>query len=90
VFYVFNRFDDKDSRHQQARGLVQRQCGDRLLTTTICDGIEVEKALASRMTVADWAPKSEVTRDFLALASWVRRAAPVYANERSPELWSER
>ena len=90
AFYVFNRFDDKDSRHQQARGLVQRQCGDRLLTTTICDGIEVEKALASRMTVADWAPKSEVTRDFLALASWVRRAAPVYANERSPELWSER
>ncbi|QNI33048.1 hypothetical protein H7849_03465 [Alloacidobacterium dinghuense] len=90
VFYLFNRFDDQDTIDHRARALVERQCGDRLLPLTIRDGAEVAKAIASRMTVADHAPGSAVTHDYLELASWVRKRSPVRAASRTQARWSER
>jgi len=90
AFYLFNRFDENDPMHQQARGLVQRQCGEHLLPMTIHGGAEIAQAIASRMTVADHAPESDVTRDFMEVASWVRKVAPVHVVGRAPGRWSER
>lgn len=90
AFYLFNRFDENDPMHQQARGLVQRQCGEHLLPMTIHSGAEIAQAIASRMTVADHAPGSDVTRDFMEVASWVRKVAPVHVVGRAPGRWSER
>jgi len=90
LFYIFNRFDRHDSIDQRARALVERQCGDRLLPITIRDSAEVAKAIASRMTVADHAPGSEVTHDYLELAAWVRKRAPVRTGSRTRMRWSER
>ena len=89
-FYVFNRFDSLDSIDRRARALVERQCGDRLLQITIRDGAEVAKAIASRMTVADHAPESDVAHDFMQLAEWARRRAPVKAGSSVQLRWSER
>ncbi len=90
VFYIFNRFDKEDSIDQRARSLVERQCGDRLLSLTIRDAAEIAKAIASRMTVADHSPGSSVTHDFLALASWVRKRSPIQTTARTQVRWSER
>lgn len=90
AFYIFNQFDEQDTIDHRARALVERQCGDRLLPLSIRDGAEVAKAIASRMTVADHAPGSAVTHDFLELASWVRKRGPVRAASRTQARWSER
>jgi cellulose synthase operon protein YhjQ len=90
VFYVFNQFDPQDSIDQRAHALVERQCGERLLPITVRDSAEVAKAIASRMTVADHAPGSAVTQDYLELASWLRTRSPVRAASRMQARWSER
>ena len=90
VFYIFNQFDQQDTIDHRACALVERQCGDRLLSLTIRDGAEVAKAIASRMTVADHAPGSAVTHDYLELASWVRKRSPVRAALRTQARWIER
>jgi len=90
VFYLFNRFDQHDPMDQQARELVERKRGERLLPLTVRYGAEISKAIASRMTVADHAPGSAVTHDFLEVASWVRKRAPVRAGPETQMRWSER
>jgi cellulose biosynthesis protein BcsQ len=88
-YYIFNEFDPQDSMAQQARELVVRQCGERLLPLTIRHGTEVAEAIASRMTVADYAPESEVTHDYLEIALWLRKLAPAIHAASSPGRWSE-
>jgi cellulose biosynthesis protein BcsQ len=90
VFYVFNQFDQNDAVDQQARALVERQCGDRLLPLAIRDGDEIPDAIAARMTVADHAPESAVTQDYLRLARWLRELMPPPEERKSPLRWSER
>ena len=90
VFYVFNEFDANDAVDQQARTLVERQCGERLLPITIRHGDEIPDAISERMTVADHAPASGVTQDYLRLARWVRERMPVSEEEKKVSLrWSE-
>ena len=84
-FYVFNQFDAQNTMDQQARDLVVQQCGERLLPLTIHHGAEVAEAIASRMTVADHAPDSVITHDYMELATWLRRVDPA----RSTVRWSE-
>jgi MinD-like ATPase involved in chromosome partitioning or flagellar assembly len=88
--YVFNRFDVDSPTDQQARDLVSRICGNRLLPISVCDAVEVNEAMAARMTIADFAPQSEVAQSCQELALWVRKAAPVNATARRPGRWSER
>ncbi len=90
IFYMFNQFDQQDTIDQRARALVERQCGERLLPIAIRDSAEVAKAIASRMTVADHAPGSAVTHDYLELASWVKKRTPIRAASRPKARWSER
>lgn len=87
-YYVFNQFDNEHPMDLQARELASRQCGDRLLPMTIRHGAEVAESIAFRMTVADHAPESEVTHDFLQLALWLEKIAPV-AQLKSSRRWTE-
>jgi cellulose biosynthesis protein BcsQ len=87
-YYVFNQFDDDYSLDHEVRELARRQCGDRLLPVTIRHGAEVAEAIGSRMTVADYAPASEVTRDFLGLALWLEKISPVH-QKTAAVRWTE-
>lgn len=90
AYYIFNRFDEGNPMDQQARELVQRQCGDRLLPMAIQQSSAVAEAIAARMTVADHAPQSEVAGDYLELAEWLRKIAPSSPAVQFTGRWSER
>ena len=87
-FYLFNQFVDDYSMDHEARELARRHCGERLLPISVRHGAEVAESIACRMTVADYAPASEVARDFLELALWLERTAPVQ-QQRSAVRWTE-
>lgn len=89
-FYVFNLFDEQDPRDQEARKLISRQHQDHLLPGAIRYSHEFEDAIASRMTVADHAPDSEVVNDYTRLALWLRKVAPVRQMARPMQRWMER
>ncbi len=76
-FYVFNEFDPQDPIEEKARSLVARQIGDRLLSHSIRYSPAVANAIADRMTVADHAPDSPVAQDYMELALWLQKVAPV-------------
>jgi cellulose biosynthesis protein BcsQ len=88
--YVSNKFDESNAMEQQARTLIQRQCGERLLPFTIRRSPDVAEAISGRMTVADHSPESEVTHDFTELAVWLRQTAPVRQAVTARNRWSER
>lgn len=89
-FYVFNKFDGNNSMDMEARNLVTRQCGDRLLPMSIRRSADINAAIADRMTVADHAPESEVTLDLTELAMWLRKVAPARQAVKLKGRWSER
>jgi len=88
-FYVFSEFAAESSIDQRARELVAGQCGDRLLPLTICHGSEVGQAIASRMTVVDYAPESQVTQEYISLADWLQSISPVRRAAKSAVRWTE-
>jgi cellulose synthase operon protein YhjQ len=88
-FYIFNKFDEHSSMDQEARNLVSRQCGDRLLPNTIRRSPEVTAAISERMTVADHSPDSEVTQDVLRVALWLRKMLPLRRTAKPQTRWSE-
>lgn len=89
-FYVSNKFDEQSPAEQQGRELIARQVGERLLPITIRRSPDVASAIAERMTVADHAPESDITHDFLELALWLRKAAPIPQPVKAVGRWSER
>jgi len=88
-FYVFSEFDSESSIDQRARELVAKQCGERLLQFTIRHGAEIGPAIASRMTVVDYAPESEVSQDYVQLADWLQTVAPAKQARKSSGRWTE-
>jgi cellulose synthase operon protein YhjQ len=89
-FYISNKFDDNSPAEQQGRELIARQVGERLLPITIRRSPNVAKAIADRMTVADHSPESDITQDFLELATWLRKTAPIPQPVKAVGRWSER
>jgi cellulose biosynthesis protein BcsQ len=89
VFYLFNRFDEHSSNDQRARDFVSRQCGQRLLPITLRHSRELAETLHDGIQSADPAPGSELNHDYLELALWVRRIAPLSSAGLSPGRWSE-
>jgi len=90
VYYVFNEFDGTREIDQQAHEIARQQCGDRLLSQTICFGSETTEALAARMTATDLAPASDVAKDYRELAKWLRSVAPAKRLSALAARWSER
>lgn len=89
VFYLFNRFDEQSLNDQQAREIVARQCGNRLLPITLRHDWTLTEALHGGLSAADHTPGSELSRNYLELALWVRRVAPLTSAVLLPGRWSE-
>jgi cellulose biosynthesis protein BcsQ len=89
VFYLFNRFDEQSMNDQQARELVARQCGNRLLPITLRHDWTLTEALHGGLSAADHMPGSELSHDYLELALWVRTFAPLSSAVLLPGRWSE-
>jgi cellulose biosynthesis protein BcsQ len=89
VFYLFNRFDEQSMNDQQARELVARQCGNRLLPITLRHDWTLTEALHGGLSAADHTPGSDLSHDYLELALWVRRVAPLSSALLLPGRWSE-
>jgi cellulose biosynthesis protein BcsQ len=89
VFYLFNRFDEQSINDQQAREFVARQCGNRLLPTTLRHDWTLTEALHGGIAASDQTPGSELSHDYLELALWVRRVAPLSPAMLLPGRWSE-
>jgi cellulose biosynthesis protein BcsQ len=89
VFYLFNRFDEQSMNDQQARELIARQCGDRLMPITLRHDWTLTEALHGGLSAADHTPGSELSHDYLELALWVRRVAPLSSAGLLPGRWSE-
>jgi cellulose biosynthesis protein BcsQ len=89
VFYLFNRFDEQSINDQQAREFVARQCGSRLLPTTLRHDWTLTEALHGGISASDHTPGSELSHDYLELALWVRRVAPLSPAMLLPGRWSE-
>ncbi len=90
VYYMFNEFDGTREIDQQAHEIASQQCGDRLLSQSICFGSETTEALAARMTATDLAPASDVARDYREIAKWLRGVAPARRLSAPAARWSER
>jgi len=87
--YFLNKLDATSEREQQGRELIARQVGNRLLPITIRRSAAVTEAIVGRMTVADYAPESEVANDFSQLALWIQKAMPIALPVAHAGRWSE-
>jgi cellulose biosynthesis protein BcsQ len=89
VYYLFNRFDEHKINDQHARDLVARQCGQRLLPITLRHDWKLSETLHGDLATADHTPGPELSHDYLELALWVRRIAPLRTAAVFPGRWSE-
>ncbi len=88
--YLFNKVDANSLMDQEARNLSIRQIGDRLLPVSIRRSPDIPSAIADRMTVADHAPASAVSHDFMELAIKLRELAPIRVATAFHGRWRER
>ena len=84
-----NRFDELNINDRQAMDFVARQCGRRLLPLVLRHSMEMADALRGGISGADLAPGSELSHDYLELAMWVRKVAPLSSAVLLPGRWSE-
>jgi cellulose biosynthesis protein BcsQ len=89
VYYLLNRFDEHKINDQHARDLVARQCGQRLLPITLRNDWKLTETLHGDLSTADLTPGPELSHDYLELALWVRRVAPLRSAALLPGRWSE-
>ncbi len=69
-YFVLNKFDSNSAFHNEIRDQLRKQLGAKLLPFTIRRSDLVSEALASGMTVLDYAPKSAIVDDLMRLAAW--------------------
>jgi cellulose synthase operon protein YhjQ len=69
-YFLLNKFDANSAFHNEIRDQLRKQLGSRLLPFTIRRSDLVSEALASGMTVLDYAPKASIVDDLLRLAAW--------------------
>jgi cellulose synthase operon protein YhjQ len=79
-FYVLNRFDAGLPLHLDIREVLQRELDERLLAVAVRRSATVGEALAEGRTVLDYAPDSQVARDYLDVARWLEQEAPASAD----------
>jgi len=66
-----------------------RQVSVGIFYDSLEQGVEVGHAIASRMTVVDHAPESEVAHDYVQLAGWLQKVAPVRRAATASGRWTE-
>jgi cellulose synthase operon protein YhjQ len=70
-YFVLNKFDANSAFHNEIRNHLRQQLSSRLLPFTIRRSDLVAEAVASGMTVLDYAPKAAIVDDLLRLSAWV-------------------
>jgi cellulose synthase operon protein YhjQ len=90
AFYLFNSFDAGSPNDRYARQFVAQKCGERLLPITIRDSREMTEILSGGIAEVDYAPGSGAAHDYLELALWLRKVAPIAATGMLSGRWSER
>jgi cellulose biosynthesis protein BcsQ len=89
VFYVLNCFDTLSVNDQRVRELVAQQCGSHLLPIALRWSRELRESLHAGMPAADYTPGPELSLDYMELALWIRRTAPLSPTNVHPGRWSE-
>jgi cellulose biosynthesis protein BcsQ len=90
VFYLFNRFDQHRINDQRARDFVEQHCGHRLLPISLRPDSQLTEALREGLPgVPDQTPGAELSHDYLELALWLRRVAPLRSAALVAGRWSE-
>ncbi len=69
-YFLLNKFDSNSAFHNEIRDQLRKQLGSKLLPFTIRRSDLVSEALASGMTVLDYAPKASIVDDLLRLSTW--------------------
>jgi cellulose synthase operon protein YhjQ len=88
--YVLNQFDEGRQLHRDVRAMLQSQLGERLVPVILHRAPAVSEALAEGMTVADYAPGSQIAKDYETLAEWTRAQFRPADHAYRGMRWSER
>ena len=89
-FYILNQFDLEDPVDREARSLILRECGGRLLPFSIAQDSEAARAIAARKTVIDYAPESEIAIACERLAALLRTSAIASQSRWSPNSCAQK
>lgn len=87
VRYVLNQFEPGLPLHLDIRQTLERHLGDRLLPFMIRRSPMVAEALAEAMTVMEYAPESDVARDYQTVADWLFPVPEVHDRGRPKVRW---
>lgn len=77
LHYVLNKFDSSLALHRDIKASLEERVRERLVPVSIRRSDAVTEALADGMTVIDYCPDAGVAEDFMRLADWLRRMAPI-------------
>ena len=89
-YYLLNQFDASLPLHQEVRGMLGQQLGDRLLGMAVRRSQNVSEALAEGLTVIDYAPNSPAAEDIAGVADWVKSVVGPAGGSLRGMRWSER
>jgi cellulose biosynthesis protein BcsQ len=89
AFYILNCFDPLSANDRRVRELVAQECESQLLPVALRHSRELREALHAGIAAADHTPGVELGYDYLELALWVRRVAPLGAAGIPVGRWSE-
>jgi cellulose biosynthesis protein BcsQ len=73
--YLLNHFDESSALDRFVREALQQELGERLLPFTVRRSSNVREALAEGMTVVEYAPESDVAKDYFGVARWLRNSS---------------
>jgi cellulose biosynthesis protein BcsQ len=77
TWFLLNRFDNANPRHDDIRHQLRTRLGEHLLPFCIPETSLVEDAMAQGVPVIDLAPQSQVADAFFELAEWYRAKSAV-------------
>lgn len=70
--YLLNQFNPQLPFHRTVFEELRNRVGERLLSVVLHRSLDVDEALAQGKTVLDFEPDAQVSRDYRALAAWIR------------------
>lgn len=73
--FVVNQFHPGIPFHGTVLSELRTRLGGRVLPQVLHRSLDVDEALAQGMTVVDYEPEAQISRDYRALAEWVRSQA---------------
>lgn len=70
--YLLNQFSSQIPFHRTVFEELRNRLGERLLSVVLHRSLDVDEALAQGKTVLDFEPDAQISRDYRALAGWIR------------------